>query len=224
MPAPFRNRQPGGYTPAPQLPNRPLTHRKRQPIVTVAVHDKGRRRIVAGPDLPQRADGLDLRGGRRGRVFPVRRVVRGRDAPLGRETVDEDGDRLGVPAHVQDDLGAVVFQGQRKGHGSLVADGSVFHDLGCTGQSSRSCLGDCRGEDTYGAFSNAGQDVRYFCWFFFGSQGIARFMPVWFQMSAGFSLPKESVQCKRSRSDSISLGGYSANMAAGALVPLAGAV
>ena len=141
MPAPFRNRQTGGYTPAPQFRNRPLTHRKRQPIVTVAVHDKGRRRIVAGPDLPQGADGLDLRGGRRGRVFQVSRVVRGRDAPIVREPVDEDGDRLGIPAHVQDDLGAVVFQGQRKGHGSLVAGGGVFHDLGCTGQFSLFVLG-----------------------------------------------------------------------------------
>ena len=45
------------------------------------------------------------------------------------EAVHEEGDGLGVPAHVEDDFGAGVGEGEGEGHGALFADGGVFDDL-----------------------------------------------------------------------------------------------
>lgn len=175
--APLRHREPDGYTAVLQRLDRALAHGQREPVVAVAVDDEGRGLVVALADLPQGADGLDLLHGGGGAVSPVRGVGGG-DVGFVRQTVHEDGDRLRVPAHVQDDLGAVVFQGQGEGHGSLFADGGVFDDLGCTGQLSLLRLGAARQKDTYGVVANACQDVRDLFGFFFSSQRIAWFMPV----------------------------------------------
>ena len=62
MPAPLGHRQAARDPARPQLPDRALAHRERQPVVVVAVRDERRGRVVALADLPQRADGLHLRG------------------------------------------------------------------------------------------------------------------------------------------------------------------
>ena len=79
-------------------------------------------------------------------------------------------------------------------------------------------------EDTYRVVSNARQNIHNFCWFFFRSQRIARFMPVWVSDVSRLYFGQRVDSKQHIRSDSMSLGGYSANMASGALIPLAGAV
>ena len=131
MPAPLRHRESGRDAALPQRLDGPLAHGEGKPVVTVAVDHEGGCLVVALLDLPQRADGLDLLRRCGGPIPPVR-GVRGGDVVFVGETIDEDLDRLRLPTHVQDDLGAVVLESQREGHGSLFTDGSVFDDLHCT--------------------------------------------------------------------------------------------
>lgn len=130
MPAPLRHRQPARDAARPQLPDRALAHRERQPVVVVAVRDERRRRVVALADLPQRADGLHLRDGRGGQGLPVvGGLGGGGGAGLVGQAVHEEGDRLRGPAHVEDYFGAGVGEGEGEGHGALFADGGVFDYL-----------------------------------------------------------------------------------------------
>ena len=61
-----------------------------------------------------------------------------------------------VPAHVQDDAGAGVFEGQGESHGSLFADGGVFDYLNGVVKICCYAWVEWLGEDTHWSFLDAG--------------------------------------------------------------------
>jgi len=116
-----------------QLPNGPFTHGVWKPVIPVAMHDESGSAIVSLFDLPQWTDIVNLLVCGCRRIHVLFRIRIG-NRIFVRKAVDEDWQSLCVPAGVEYDLGARIFQSQGKSHGPLVTDRCIVQDLRCTSE------------------------------------------------------------------------------------------
>ena len=96
--------------------------------------DECGRLVGARADMVEWGDAMELGGGGFGEGG-WRLGGRGRRGGGGGKAVNEVGDCAAVPAHVEDDAGARVGQGEREGEGAFGGEGGVFNDLLGRGQS-----------------------------------------------------------------------------------------
>ena len=89
-------------------------HAARDQIVIGAMHDERRGAINPALDLGVRADGGDLLRAGHGHVVEGFGVATG-ETLLGGEAVDQDGNHLGFPVHMQDESPAFVGEAHHEG-------------------------------------------------------------------------------------------------------------
>jgi len=102
--------------------NRLPAHAARDQIIVGAVHDESRGAIIPALDLGIRAYGGDLLRAGHWHVCKGFGVAAG-EGLLGGEAVDEDGDHLRFPVHVQDDAPALVGKAHHEGAWGAFVEG-----------------------------------------------------------------------------------------------------